>query len=1619
MSRPLTPTERAQLIVTALASAALLVSSQFLGLTFNEMRALFALLVVAALYTVALTSARWAFAVGALCILGYLAGWALNRMGGIAPSEVALELAALVVVTLLAGKLSAARARLRESEERFRRLSHASMEAISIHDANRILDANAALAGALGYDLAELIGMNPLALAAPESRALIRQNLLSGSDQPYEAVALRKDGSTFPVEVRGRNIPYQGRMVRVAALRDLTERKRAEMETTRLLKEARRDADRLALINHIAHALRRTLNLDELLQVVNQEITTAIEADTFFIALYDPAADELDYRICVDRGIHAPAERQPVTTGFTPAVVKTKQPLLIRDFEREKDRLPTPNVWGTGQIPASWLGVPMLLGETLVGVISVQAYRPNAYGDAEQALLTTIAGAVAVAIQNARLFEAEKQRAAELEAVRQATLSLTASLDLPAVLDTILETTHRLVTGVRDTHIFLYQNDRLAFGAALWANGRKGQAIAEPRPQGLTYTVAREGQPIFVPDMRAHPMFANGPSHWLGAIVGLPLKIGRRVVGVMNIAYDQPHTFSESELRALRLLADQAAIAVENARLFQAAEAERRRLQLLYEVDRELASTLDPQTLLERAVALTTQSLGAVMGEAMLFVPHTDRLRLCALAGRPHLDVAQLDAQLDLRVGQGLSGWVALQRTPGMVEDVTRDPHWLPVPGLDDNVRSALSVPILAGGDLLGVLTVAASAPAKFGPEHLDLLTAISQRVAMALSNARLYDETRRRGREFAVLYETTRDLAAQQDLTTLLQTIVERATTLLAAPSGAIYLYDAIRGDLELGVGKDFPVPLGLRLALGEGMAGRVAQTRQPLIVDDYRTWEHRLPQLVDTPFTASVQVPMLYAGELIGVLDVSELSSTQHRFTEADARLLALFATHAAGAVRNARLLQETRARAEQLTLLYDAGLTLNRVLDPREQLEFLSKIAMQALRADRVRFYRHDPASNELRFEFGIGHADQIAETLRRSRFRVGDEDSFVGWVGKSRVPVNAPDFSSDPRWHGTDPEIRSGLWVPVQHENQLLGILCVLSVRVNAFTAQDERLLALFANQVAVALENARLYADIQQRLRELATLHQASLAFSQLLSPAAVGTRVIEEIEQLMGYKRGSIWTLDEAGRELGLLAHSDIGLPPDAAQAEAARVRTLGVQLGKGITGWVAQHGELVRVGNVKMDPRYIEADAATQSELCVPLLIGGRTIGAINVESLQANAFTEHDERLLTTLASQAAIAIENARLFQAQQTRSEELGALYDLSRALADAADFDAILDLVTRHAVETVHITVASVALLDGTEFIMRAAHPTRILEHDLQVGRREPVAAHPYCQRVLRQNTPIVLRPDDPALRDDERATLFLNLLQTLCLVPLRVGERALGLLLLGEARRAEREPFTAEKIRLARSIGDQAASALRRAELFGELEQMYLQTVLSLASAVEAKDTYTAGHAEHLAQMALAIGHALGMTPRDLEDLRYGAILHDIGKIGVPDAILQKPAQLDSTEWVHMRRHPEIGAQILAPVRRLAGAAKIVRHHHERYDGTGYPDGLVGNAIPLGARVLTVVDSYSAIVDKRVYKEARSHAEAIAELGRCVGTQFDPRVVEVFMQLAEKNIGQSNGASRV
>jgi diguanylate cyclase (GGDEF)-like protein len=246
-------------------------------------------------------------------------------------------------------------------------------------------------------------------------------------------------------------------------------------------------------------------------------------------------------------------------------------------------------------------------------------------------------------------------------------------------------------------------------------------------------------------------------------------------------------------------------------------------------------------------------------------------------------------------------------------------------------------------------------------------------------------------------------------------------------------------------------------------------------------------------------------------------------------------------------------------------------------------------------------------------------------------------------------------------------------------------------------------------------------------------------------------------------------------------------------------------------------------------------------------------------------------------------------------------------------------------------------------------------------------------------------------------------------------MPLNIGGRAWGAI----SCVAGDEPLDDVDVELIADVAEHLCAAIRTGDLYEQLTQSMIGTAEALAAALEAKDSYTADHARSIADLAVAVGRELGLSASAIEDLRYGGIFHDVGKIAIPDALINKPGPLTDDEFEVIKQHPTIGAEILAPVPFLYGVRTIVRHAHEHWDGGGYPEGLTGEQIPLGARIVLAVDAYHAMTSDRPYRQAMSHEEACRELRDHAGTQFDPEVVDALLAvLSGGEVPDSSDTSR-
>jgi putative nucleotidyltransferase with HDIG domain len=450
------------------------------------------------------------------------------------------------------------------------------------------------------------------------------------------------------------------------------------------------------------------------------------------------------------------------------------------------------------------------------------------------------------------------------------------------------------------------------------------------------------------------------------------------------------------------------------------------------------------------------------------------------------------------------------------------------------------------------------------------------------------------------------------------------------------------------------------------------------------------------------------------------------------------------------------------------------------------------------------------------------------------------------------------------------------------------------------------------------------------------------------------------------------------------------------------------VELEKSISGPVVINGKPQRIANVRLEPNYMEVTPDIRSELCVPIKTGEQIIGVMNAESKQPDFFSEDDERLLLTIASQVAIAIERIRLFNSEQERRQEAETLRQATAALSTSLDLDHVLGSILTSLKQVVPYDSASVFMLEGDCLRITSAHGVENAEE--LIGKTFP-AEDSLFQEVQTGRRPIILTDAqlDPRFKHWGENFLVHGWMS----VPLITRGEVIGYITLDNRKKSA---YNQESSSLAQAFANQAAAAIENARLFTgmqrsleELNLAYESTIEGWSKAMDLRDRETEGHTLRVTEMTLKLAQATGITGEDLVHIRRGALLHDIGKMGVPDRILLKPDRLKDDEWVLMRCHPQYAYDMLSSVPYLRPALAIPYSHHEHWDGKGYPQGLKGEEIPLVARLFAVVDVWDALTSDRPYRPAWTHQEVITYILGLSGIQFDPNIVAKFLELLEED----------
>ena len=808
-----------------------------------------------------------------------------------------------------------------------------------------------------------------------------------------------------------------------------------------------------------------------------------------------------------------------------------------------------------------------------------------------------------------------------------------------------------------------------------------------------------------------------------------------------------------------------------------------------------------------------------------------------------------------------------------------------------------------------------------------------------------------------------------------------------------------------------------------------------------------------LDQHLRSVVAISLQAKEQAFGVLLLG--SPDARRFTPAELRLLLALGHQIGMAVENSLLIQQTARRSEELHVLNEIGRALSSTLHKEDLLRKIWEELRRLFDVQNFYIASFDTVRDEIRFEL------EIIDGQRQPKRTRPAGNFLTEFVIRTRQPVLIREsFVEEARKLGVDPIRNQGCFccVPLVAYDRAIGAMAVFSDQDKAFDEGHLELLRVLASEASIAIENARLFQEERTKARHLTLLNTISRHAIGTLNPDEMLAKMTEELESGLTYDHIGIAQLEYATREIVIQA--------EAGKRRGALGQR--IPLGSGLVGHVARNGNMASFRAAKpFDAALKPMMADTASAIALPIFFAEQLHGVLYVESAQDLDFSDEEVLLLRTLADLIAGALHNALTFQKAQEQAitdgltgvkthrffmEALSAewkrstragrafalvLMDLDR-FKFVNDFYGHLegDLVLQrvgHILETNCRRSDVVARYGGDEFVILMPETSMEQARQLASKLRSWVCA----DNLLREKNVSAsfgiacypLHGSSPQeLIQVADASMYLSKHQ---------GGNAVSTadhFDPGEAKKWKKdvlEAYLGVTLKRLFATGPDAFEEIyQRLKQFTEslaateagngitvapeipvacgpqaLPQAVLDTVTSLAFAIDAKDHYTQGHSQKVSAYAALIAEAMEMSEAEIEEIRLGALLHDIGKVGIPEHILNKSGPLNPDEWETMKSHVVFGAKILEPLTPLARIREMVHHHHEYFDGSGYPHALRGEDIPLGARIVAVADAYDTITSDRTYKKGRSAEDALAELERCANAQFDARIVEIFVRV--------------
>jgi GAF domain-containing protein len=755
-------------------------------------------------------------------------------------------------------------------------------------------------------------------------------------------------------------------------------------------------------------------------------------------------------------------------------------------------------------------------------------------------------------------------------------------------------------------------------------------------------------------------------------------------------------------------------------------------------------------------------------------------------------------------------------------------------------------------------------------------------------------------------------------------------------------------------------------------------------------RELAHYLPEDLHVESLMAVPMPI---GEHIGGFVL--LGNKPGGFTDDDRRLARTLTLRAGAQLASAHAVALSRKESARYSLMNElvkeaSGKSMKEVLD------LVLDKGKQVIRYDAGSVALFQP-DNTYVVLGGSGGSQPIAGPLAKVR----DGETVL----RSLVTVDEGIYS------GLIPSSEGGTTnealTPIRGKEGVFGAICLGRNGTTGFNQRDIAALDELGSMAGVAVENSRILQVVTGQASKLDTALDALGEVSQALTTVTQGSKVLEQktLETAVRVTTASAGLLTRTTAEGGQATIMSLGLP--------STVDDLVVQNGQGIIGSVMLNGQPTAVTDLSQSPELQSPPNLVQfglhAAICMPMLEDGRLWGTLSVFDVKKREWTTDDQRVLATLGNQGVVAVRNAELYDNNQRSIWELRNLQEALQAATSTLDLNQVLQQVLAGAAKASSAQIGCLALDDSGRLVLKGGFGTdSATAEKLALGVGGDI-----CRDVMTSGKPFMEAMDHGTVNDSP-----LNPRAVLC-VPVTLRGTPTGVLFLANYQVGH--AFTPDHRNLVTELAAQAAVAIDNARLFKDREEVILSSLEALANAVDARDPYTAGHSQRVTQYALTIARQMKYSPKDQAawvKLERGGRLHDIGKIGTPDAILQKAGKLTDDEFAKMKEHPVAGFNILSGLKMLTDELVIVRSHHERYDGKGYPDRKKGDELPMFAWIVSAADAIDAMTSDRPYRKASSLEVAVEQVRAGAGTHFHPDVAEAVLDAAHngtmKVISQEN-----